>query len=134
MSLLRARGGDAAAEVLRTGQLEDALAAFRTTGVSEAEIATRLETILAAEEDRVANAIILADVLAPILAEQLGSRMESLATAAAHTPPTAKAGAALPPSKRNDTPLPPAGIADFIDQMIALERPAPQPPPQRRAS
>lgn len=91
------------------------VAALRTTADSDASLSARVDAILAAETDRVANAAVLADFLAPLLAGR------------AATP-------AVPPSRPMMPPRaagPPGGIAGFIDEMIAQER---APPAERRAS
>lgn len=130
--LLREREQPAAAEELRSGALEAMLAVLRTQGESEADIAQRIATIFATETERVANAAVLAELLAPLL----GANAPSAATAAA----TSRGdGAAASPTPLGPTlasaPLraDPANIADFIDEMIAQERAHPPAAPPRRA-
>jgi hypothetical protein len=130
--VLRERGQIEEAEQLRAGQLMELVAAARTADDSDAAVAERLNAILAAETERVANAAVLAELLAPLLAGQ-GSRRDMPPPVPPSAPPPSPVPVAPPPAK-----LPgrrPASIADFIDDMIAQENPPdPSTPARRRAS
>jgi hypothetical protein len=125
--VLRERGETEAAEKLTRGALAEAMAAIRTiSGEAEAVVAARVEAMFEAEQERVANAAVLADLLAPLLRDELSS-----AVATVPTPSGAGANPGNPRTHSRAEPRPPAtGIADFIDEMIAQERSA----PPRRAS
>ena len=128
--MLRERGQSEVAERLRAGELMTLLAAIRTPGDSDAAITERLNAVFAAEAERVANAAVLAEILVPMLTEQLRPLG---ASSAAPTPvPTP---VAAPPVAKPKQPRP-ASIADFIDDMIAQEKPPDRPGQgaQRRAS
>jgi hypothetical protein len=127
MCVLRERGLNQEAEALRTGSLPELLSAARTSADTDATMADHLEKILSQESERVANAAVLAELLVPLLSEQLKTspalqRAMPAANVPAPPPP------AKPPARRA------ASIADFIDEMIAQENPPERPQPQRRAS
>jgi hypothetical protein len=121
--VLREQGRATDAQALEEGELARARAALRAVH-SETEFDAQFTSLLAAEAERVANAAVLAELLAPRLAELLASN-------GAATPSSASAIS-------RDSPLPvspkprgaSANIADFIDEMLAQERP----PGSRRAS
>jgi hypothetical protein len=129
--VLREQGHSDDAERLRAGELMAMVGAVRTPADSDTAISERLNAIFAQEAERVANAAVLAEFLAPSLLEKLQPqpRTEAVPARASHSivPP-------LPPEK---AVVPRAGsIADFIDEMIAQEKPPARPGPgaQRRAS
>ena len=129
--LLEERGERGAAEQLRAGALAEALLALRPAGGEPDEtVGLRLATILAAEQERVANAVVLAELMAPLLREQ------ARAGAAGVAPPVAPGDPNAPTSSpiRSAARASPATIADFIDEMLAQERDAPKPAVHRRAS
>jgi len=97
------------------------LAAIRTPGDSDAAITERLNAVFAAEAERVANAAVLAEILVPMLTEQLRPLG---ASSAAPTPVSAPVVA--PPAEKPRQPRP-ASIADFIDDMISQEKPPDRP-------
>lgn len=128
--VLRERGLAADAERVRAGELAEILAALRTPDDTEEAIAQRLAATFAVEAERVANAAVLAELLAPLIAEHarpaaepLGQRTDS-ASPLPGPKPVARTG--------------PLDLADFIDDMIAQERPPPSragpAATQRRAS
>jgi hypothetical protein len=127
--VLRERGLVAEAERVRAGELAETLAAVRSPTDTDEAIEQRLATTFAAEAERVANAAVLAELLAPLLADRAQRPGAPVAL-------TSDSAAPLPPPK----PAPRAGpldLADFIDDMIAQERPplrAGAPSAQRRAS
>ena len=107
------------------------VAAVRTPSDSDAAVSERLNTIFAHEAERVANAAVLAELLVPALVEKLQPQLRAEPAAAAAfdsiAPPV--------PIEKTGTPRA-ASIADFIDEMIAQEKPPARPGPgaQRRAS
>jgi hypothetical protein len=129
--MLRERGQNEEAERLRAGELMTMLAAVRAPGDSDAATTDRLNALFATEAERVANAAVLAEILVPMLAEQL----RPFATAGATASETPAPAAVAPVVPRPAQPRP-ASIADFIDDMLAQERPLDRPGPgaQRRAS
>jgi hypothetical protein len=129
--MLRERGQSEIAERVRAGELMTLLAALRTPGDSDAAITERLNAVFAAEAERVANAAVLAEILVPMLTEQL--RPLGAVPVAASTP--IPAPVISPPVPKPPQPRP-ASIADFIDDMIAQEKPPDRPGQgtQRRAS
>lgn len=103
------------------------LAAVRTPADTDAGITERLNALFATEAERVANAAVLAEMLVPLLSDQLGRMIAPPVTTSAIAPaPTATVTPAKP-AKR------PVSVADFIDDMLAQERPPPA-AAQRRAS
>lgn len=110
--LLRERGETKAAGDLHDGPLHALATALRAPEESDAALAQRVAATLAVEAERVANAAVLAELLAPLLGE-----MRTPLAAAPRMPSS-------PPSVANSSParVPPADIADFIDEMIAQER------------
>jgi hypothetical protein len=127
IALRRECGDTVAAEEIRCGPLAAALEIVRAkTGATAAEVERRLEVIFAAEQERVANAAVLAELLAPLLRDRL---------------PAATADGAVPGSASPRLPPPPppkrfaaANIADFIDEMLAYERATASAESSRRAS
>lgn len=98
---------------LEQGELPARLAAVRAAGAAD-----QVADILAAEEVRVAEARLLAELIAPILADSLNLTLTSAPSAS----PT-RAASARPALAREAT-APAPSIADFIDGMLAQERPA----------
>jgi hypothetical protein len=121
-----------AAEELRRGALAEAIAAIRTTSAPEAALEQKLEATFAAESERVANAAVLAELLAPLMAQQPQPEQERGRPARIPEPAgeTPVVPVPVPPPARRD----PADIAHFIDEMIAQEQPAPRRGSTRRAS
>ena len=107
------------------------LAAVRAPDDSDATTTDRLNALFATEAERVANAAVLAEILMPMIAEQLRP-LAAPGAAASEIP----APAVVAPVVTRPTQPRPASIADFIDDMIAQERPLDRPAPgaQRRAS
>jgi hypothetical protein len=129
--VLRERGQNEEAERLRAGELMTLLAAIRTPGDSDSATTDRLNALFATEAERVANAAVLAEMLLPMLAEQL--RPPAITAAAPQEIPMA---VVMAPVVTRPKPPRPASIADFIDDMIAQENPPDRPGEgtQRRAS
>lgn len=132
--LLRERGDEIAAETLTRDALAPALAAYRfAAGENDTAIDVRLHATFEIERERVANATVLAELLAPLLREQVDATMAANVSAQK----SAGEASALQPNRAAAPPPPapmrhePADIADFIDEMLAQERPA---KPARRAS
>lgn len=118
-----------AAEELRRGALAEAIAAIRTTSAPDAALEQKLEATFAAESERVANAAVLAELLAPLIAQQQPAS-EPGRPARIHEPAGETPALPVPPPARGD----PADIAHFIDEMIAQEQPTPRGGSTRRAS
>lgn len=106
------------------------IAAVRAPTESESAITERLNALFAVESERVANAAVLAEILAPLLSEKTNTPIASVAPAQPDPSPTTTPPAAAPPKPRRGS------IADFIDDMIAQEMPPERDGPgnQRRAS
>uniref|UniRef100_UPI0039C967CA hypothetical protein n=1 Tax=Horticoccus sp. 23ND18S-11 TaxID=3391832 RepID=UPI0039C967CA len=115
--VLREHGRHDEAELLRQGELAGQVAAARSPAESDADVAGRLEAIMTHEAERVASAAVLAELLLPILAQQLRAPAATVATA------SPVAIQALPKLDAPQAPAqrPAASIADFIDMMIAQE-------------
>ena len=107
--VLRLNGRSAEAGRLHDGEFSAALERLREASADDPDFPSLLEAQLAAEEERAAEAVALAEVLLPLLTEQLGR-----APAAAARPAPRPAAPAGP----RETP----GIADFIDEMLAHDR------------
>jgi hypothetical protein len=124
MSVLRATGHVADAEVLETSY-QQALTLARRRADSDTEEAA----ILAAENERVASAVMLADLLVPLLAERLGQRPvpsgptnpRTVAKKENEGPAAADLPTVTTPPRPADGGVP--GIADLIDGMLAQESP-----------
>jgi hypothetical protein len=125
--LLRATGMSDEASALEQNEFAEVLTAAR-----KAPQATQEETrILAEESERVASASLLADLLAPLLANKLQSAVTAAAETAAPIS-TRKSDAVLTsPPRRARVASPEApdsaaagvpGIADMIDGMLSQER------------
>ncbi|MDO8544158.1 MAG: hypothetical protein Q7S40_27265 [Opitutaceae bacterium] len=125
--LLREQGDSDEAERLRSGPLADMIAALRTPADTEASLAQRLESIFAAETERVATAVVIAELLAPMLRPMSFSSAAPLSPAHAATRIVASNAPFTHPGRSGA-----ADIADFIDEMIAQENAIDG--PHRRAS
>jgi hypothetical protein len=94
-------------------EFADALAEARKASESDAEADSLLEALLTEGEERVADAVAFAEVLLPMLTEQLRPAFPAAARRADHprqrTPSTEKPGEVRE-------------IADFIDDMLAQDR------------
>lgn len=112
--LLRERGEPIEAERLRTGALAAAVAERRKPTDTDESIAEQLDAIFAREAERVADAVVLAELLAAQMTERFSAAAPPGSSPSlvrkSHPPPA--------PSPRR----PGADIADFIDDMIAQER------------
>lgn len=120
--ILHERGRADETEHVRRSELPAMIAALRTPSDTDEEIAARLNSIFTAERERVANAVVLAELLAPLLQESNRSLATAEPTSIAANVPAA---AATPRPSRPPARARPTGgdIADFIDEMIAQERP-----------
>ncbi len=129
IAILRDRGQFTAAEELRAGEFAHALAAMEAEAASAGEVdaASRLQSILATEDERVANASVLARLLAPMLEDLLRPAQES-PSAALPGEKTFEADV-IEPTPPAAGARPPLSVADFIEGMLLQEKSA-----QRRAS
>lgn len=116
--VLRARGHSVEAARLQSTELSRAVSTLRQSLAGDPEIETKLGALFALEEERVANATVLAEILLPLLRE---SAAPSAPRAAATAPPSADRRRSSRPPAAAAAP----GIADFIDEMIQQERAAP---------
>lgn len=113
MCLLRQRGQTQEATQLETEQLKPALEAARRHCATPDDFETHWHHLRQTEEERVNSAAVLADLLAPLLADRLAVQVPA-------------GGAATP--ARTASPKPsrptsaPAEIADLIDSMLDQQR------------
>lgn len=126
--LLRARGHDAEADRLQQYEFAEANAAAEIFDEENSvpSAPERFQALLAAEENRVADALLLAEVLAPIIAEQI-RHLPSTATVAASASPVPAPRESIHPRPPRDLGEPTPGIADLIDSMLGQERGLRQP-------
>ena len=117
ISLCLERNQESAATRLRSSRLEPLVAGYRQTHGAAALSDERINEALAGERARVTEATLLCTVLAPMLADELQP-----ASGRRRNQPPAAIAASRPPERGAR----PAGIADFIDEMIAQEE-APRP-------
>jgi hypothetical protein len=137
--VLEATGKQNEADTLRAQQLVPAIEALRgTPAVGE----DQLEAMFAAEEERVATAHTLAEILLPLLTEKISASAATAYRPASQSPnadyaslPTNPAAAPSIDSVRDRaaSPLLP-GIADFIDEMLMQDRPASNASATRRSA
>jgi hypothetical protein len=112
---LRLEGREAEAREIEGRELEPAVAEARKDSESEAEAEAVLRAVTSDDEERVAEAIAFAEVLVPMLSERL-----SLQAPAPGIPKRGpRQGRAVPGDQDQAH-----GIADFIDEMLAQQRPA----------
>ncbi len=136
--MLRERGEAAAADALEGGSLADLITSLRAAASDSAEFEQRLAAIFATEQDRVANASALAELLLPLLSN--GGATPIFGVVAPTPPPAVEPPRSGSPSFAPPTPTPPVrrapgDIADFLDDMIAQEQAETAPDvPHRRAS
>jgi hypothetical protein len=100
--------------------LADAIAALQIE-TPEAASRENLDGLFAAEEERVANASVLADLLAPLLQARLTNSTTHLPA----RPPSPERRSSPPLAEHPALPRTAATVPDiagFIDEMIALER------------
>lgn len=110
--MLRERGELAEAERYAADALPAAVAAARIPADTDESIAAQLETIFARESERVADASVLAGLLASFPS---GNAPPAGAVRTDATPRARNVPAAAPPRRAT------GDIADFIDEMIAQE-------------
>lgn len=107
--VLRLNGRAAEASRLHDGEFSAAVEALRAENADDPDFPVQLEAQLNAEEERAAEAVALAELLLPMLTEQLG-----------RAPAPAIRPAAAPARPAGARPAP--DIADFIDEMLAHDR------------
>ncbi len=117
---------------MQSTELSRALAALRAIPEAAADSDARLRALFAAEEERVLNARVLAELLVPLLSEHLGGLRPPAPRRATVASPAPAAAAAEPAVPAGSGPTP--GIADFIDEMLAQDRAAGGDRTRRRAS
>jgi hypothetical protein len=117
--VLRLRGQTVDSAHLESIALTAALAAAELAHATPAEFEQRMRALFQAEEDRVHSAAILAELLAPLLAERLGSAVAPARPASVPAP--------RPPAMNPaPTASEPAAIADLIEGMLDQQRTAPR--------
>ena len=124
--VLREQAKPAEAETLQRQELEPLLENLRSAGDTPLTLDARLAATMAEESDRVANATLLAELLAPMLGARAGANEPKTSVVALRPAPPLEARA-------NAAPLPKpvrtaASIADFLDEMIAQESTPIRPP------
>lgn len=130
--VLRAQGRDDEAKLLRTQAIDPFVAALQSGSEPAMSNADRLAATMAAEANRVADATLLAELLAPMLGARAG--ITALAS------PGSRTVTAPPDVQVFAQPIAPvrtaASIADFLDEMLAQETPPARPraASERRAS
>ncbi len=117
--LLREQGKTAEASSLENSEFSRSLAAARAasrSGTEEAEV-------LAAEAERVSTACLLAEMVAPLLAECLRDELQGtpVTTAARAEAKSTRAVSAASPAPVPDRPTTSPSITDLIDGMLSLE-------------
>lgn len=112
---LRLEGREAEAREIEGRELEPAVAEARKDSESEAEAEAVLRAVTSDDEERVAEAIAFAEVLVPMLSERL-----SLQAPAPGIPKRGPRQGRAAPGDQDQA----HGIADFIDEMLAQQRPA----------
>jgi len=108
--LLRSEGRGGEAQRVEETELAAAAAQVREISESGPEADARLKALWAEEGERVAAAMALAEILAPMLSDRLGA----MAPVRVPAPVPERPEAATPGEAR--------GIADFIDEMLAQDR------------
>ncbi|MCR6657040.1 MAG: hypothetical protein NVV63_14795 [Opitutus sp.] len=117
--LLREQGKTAEAASLESSELSRSLAAARAASRNGTEEAR----VLAAEAERVSTACLLAEIVAPLLAECLRDELQFVATntAAKADAPSTRTVSAVRPESAKERPATPPNITDLIDGMLSLE-------------
>ena len=131
---MRERGNVDEAEQVRATELAALLDACKGVS-SDEEITARLDATFAAEEERIATAVVVAELLLPKLARELRAGTVS-PLAAAEVAPAPASSTPVSPPVRSPERTAPTDIAGFIDQMFAQadREPDDVPPVRRRAS
>lgn len=117
LCVLQERGDVAAADVLANGPLAELIASARGSTANPAEFDQNLATLFTTEEERVANAAVLAELLLPTLTS--GTPLWGETLVAAPSAPSGKLPSPPPPAPVRRAP---GDIADFLDDMIAQEQ------------
>jgi hypothetical protein len=114
MCVLRTEGHSVEAQLIEQNEFADAIARVREASGSDPD--SLLKAFLAAEEVRVADAVVLAEVLVPILAKRLSTLAPAPRVASAAS--TAPSMATRERKAGHDENR---GIADFIDDMLSQD-------------
>jgi hypothetical protein len=111
--LLRAQGLTAAADDLHTTEFIPILAALRTEYGPAAQLDDdRVNLLFAIEHERVANAMLVAELIKPLITPAVAAQPNPI--------PRARPTQQLTPTRAAPT----MSIADLLDDMLARERPA----------
>lgn len=118
--MLRERGQTVEAGRLETQELPGLLEALHSDTETAESVAARVADIFARESERVADAAVLAELLAPLLRQTafVDTPLARAVEAATPSVPDATVETVAAPARPR-----PGNIADFIDEMIAQERP-----------
>ena len=112
--LLRAQGLVAAADDLHSTEFIPVLAALRTEYGPAAQLDDeRIQLLYAIEQERVANAMVIAELIKPLITP---------ATASVTSAPSPMRAVTAPATHPRTAPT--MSIADLLDDMLARERPA----------
>jgi hypothetical protein len=121
--VLRAQGRADDADELEHGELARVLAVARLSAPDQGEE----EAIFAEEDERVANATVLAELLVPLLSRAFAPAPLAVPASPAHLAapahPAATTVAAAAPARAGTAEVPP--IADLIEGMLSQERTRP---------
>jgi hypothetical protein len=121
--LLREQGDQAGARRLQTGDLADAVKDVRLESGPASLSEEKLCALFVSESEHVAEAMVLAELLAPQLARLLPAADPSRTPLFASPPAAEPATRAIP----GEAPA----ISDLLDAMLAAERPGRRPGPVR---
>jgi hypothetical protein len=108
--LLRSQGRHADAQLVLDADFAGALAVAREGAATEQEADAQCHAMVAAEEERVADAVAMVELLAPMLRDRLPPRTATLAS-----PGRSRIPGGL-------VPIGEPSVADFIEQMLEQER------------
>jgi len=123
--LLREQGNIAEAQQVEQNEFSNTLRDLRLAHGPEILPESELQTMFAAEQKRVADAVVLSELLIPQLVKSFGNSAPPLAQ-----PAHSVAAAAATGSRDSSVPIPKAAavagvspmIADLLDAMLASER------------
>jgi hypothetical protein len=120
--LLREQGDTPQAAQLQENELADAVRDLRLAHGPAVLPDTELQAMFAAEERRVAEAVILSELLIPRLVENWPAEPRPPRSGGLRSSPASAPVAVAPPAG-------PPAIPDLLDAMLAAERPGRRPPP-----
>jgi hypothetical protein len=116
------RGGDAAQ--LYAGKFSEALDVIEQFAGAGPDTEARLQSLLAAEDERVASASVVAELVTPLIADRLREIFPGTSSPSAPRNESVEKPAASSPASQAPGSAP--SIADLIEGMLAQERAAPR--------